>query len=483
MRNSLLILFFSILVSCENSSIPEPFGAIPSDRQLEWHKMKYYAFIHFGLNTFTDREWGYGDESPSLFNPSELDCRQWAKVAGEAGMEGIVITARHHDGFCLWPSGFTEHSVKNSPWKNGQGDIIRELREACDEYNLKLGIYLSPWDRNHAAYGSPAYIDYYRNQLRELLTNYGEIFEVWFDGANGGDGYYGGAYEMRRIDNKTYYDWENTWSVVRELQPGAVMFSDGGPDIRWIGNERGYADITNWCTMKSNTFYPGIGGVNDQLVHGIEDGDIWLPGEVDTSIRPGWFYHASEDDRVKDVNQLVDIWYNSVGMNGNLILNIPVDRRGLIHENDIKSLMGLKEYLDNAFSENYSLKATASASDVRGGVNKFSASMACDNDPESYWATDDDVHSASIELKFDKPNSLDAVMLQEYIRLGQRVTSFRIEALSDSGWTEAGSGTTIGNRRIVRIGPVTTSSLRISFEAKSCLTISNVEVYNTEGRD
>ncbi|TFH36004.1 MAG: alpha-L-fucosidase, partial [Bacteroidia bacterium] len=362
---SMLTLLICIITSCADEQAPAPFGATPSSRQLEWHRMQYYAFIHFGLNTFTDREWGYGDESPELFNPTDLDCRQWARVASEAGMEGIVITAKHHDGFCLWPSAYTEHSVKNSPWMEGKGDILKELRQACDEYGLKLGIYLSPWDRNHPQYGKPEYIEYYRNQLKELLSGYGEIFEVWFDGANGGDGYYGGAYEMRRIDNRTYYDWENTWEIVRKLQPGAVMFSDGGPDIRWIGNERGYADTTNWCTMKSNSFYPGIGGVNDQLVHGIEDGDIWLPGEVDTSIRPGWFYHQNEDERVKSVSSLVDIWYHSVGMNGNLILNLPVDRRGLINENDVRSLMGLKEYIDRAFSEELSKGAVVTASDVR----------------------------------------------------------------------------------------------------------------------
>lgn len=480
LKYTMLALLFTGLASCVNQEAPQPFGATPSERQLEWHQMKYYAFIHFGLNTFTDREWGYGDESPDLFNPVELDCRQWARVASEAGMEGIVITAKHHDGFCLWPSEFTEHSVKNSPWKNGEGDIIKELREACDEYGLKLGIYLSPWDRHHHSYGKPAYLEYYRNQLRELLTNYGEIFEVWFDGANGGDGFYGGAYEMRRIDNRTYYDWENTWAIVRELQPGAVMFSDGGPDIRWIGNERGYADVTNWCTMKSNTFYPGIGGVNDQLVHGIEDGDIWLPGEVDTSIRPGWFYHSSEDNMVKSVSQLVDIWYHSVGMNGNLILNLPVDHRGLVHENDIKSLMGLKEYIDRAFSDNLAKESVPEASNVRKPQKTYSAAMATDTDQASFWSTPDGITTASIELDFTKTVPLNAILLQEYIPLGQRVKSFKIETLDTAGnYTEVAAGTTIGNRRIISFDRIETGRLKITFEGKASLAVSNIEVYNT----
>lgn len=475
---SMLTLLICIITSCVDEQAPAPFGATPSSRQLEWHRMQYYAFIHFGLNTFTDREWGYGDESPELFNPTDLDCRQWARVASEAGMEGIVITAKHHDGFCLWPSAYTEHSVKNSPWMEGKGDILKELRQACDEYGLKLGIYLSPWDRNHPQYGKPEYIEYYRNQLKELLSGYGEIFEVWFDGANGGDGYYGGAYEMRRIDNRTYYDWENTWEIVRKLQPGAVMFSDGGPDIRWIGNERGYADTTNWCTMKSNSFYPGIGGVNDQLVHGIEDGDIWLPGEVDTSIRPGWFYHQNEDERVKSVSSLVDIWYHSVGMNGNLILNLPVDRRGLINENDVRSLMGLKEYIDRAFSEELSKGAVVTASDVRKPAREYQASAVCDNDPETYWATRDEVTNASIEFEFKEPVTINTILLQEYIRLGQRVTQFSIECLTDDEWTIAGTGTTIGNRRIISFNTISTTRIRVTLESKACLAISNIEIYH-----
>jgi len=478
-----LLLLLLLPASCTEVKTPAPYGATPSERQLQWHKMRFYAFIHFSPNTFTDKEWGYGDESPSVFNPIELDCRQWAKVARDAGMEGIIITAKHHDGFCLWPSRYTEHSVKNSPWREGRGDVIRELREACDEFGLKMGIYLSPWDRNHAAYGTPEYLDYYRSQLRELLTGYGEIFEVWFDGANGGDGYYGGARETRRIDNRTYYDWENTWKIVRELQPGAVMFSDAGPDVRWIGNERGYAAETNWCTIRGGSFFPGIGGVNAQLLTGHEDGNTWLPAEVDTSIRPGWFYHKSQDDRVKSTDQLVDIWYRSVGMNANLLLNLPPDQRGLIHENDIRALMGLKRYLDEAFAVDYSEGAQASASNVRGGSDVYEASRAVDSDPETFWATDDSVVDASLEIDFGRTIEVNAVLLQEYIRLGQRVCTFTIEAEQDGGaerdraFQKVAGGTTIGNRRIVRFETLRTPRLKIRIQAKVCPLISNVEIY------
>ena len=309
----------------------------PSARQLAWHQLQQYAFIHFTVNTFTDREWGNGDEPEKVFNPSDFDADQIVGTIQEAGLRGVVLTCKHHDGFCLWPSKYTEHSVKNSPWKNGKGDVVKEISAACRRHGLKFGVYLSPWDRNHKDYARPAYIAYYRNQLRELLTNYGPIFELWFDGANGGSGYYGGARERRNIDNRTYYDWENTWKLVRELQPDACMFSDGGPDLRWIGNESGFADETCWATLSRAGTYPGRAD-GRKLVQGERNGADWLPGEVDVSIRPGWFYHAREDQRVRSPANLLKIYYESVGRGANLILNIPPDRRGRIHENDVKSL-------------------------------------------------------------------------------------------------------------------------------------------------
>lgn len=482
--NSLFVLSIVLFIlSCKQVDPPQPYGAVPSDRQLEWHRMQYYAFIHFSPNTFTDMEWGYGDETPGIFNPESLDCMQWARVAREAGMEGIVITAKHHDGFCLWPSAYTEHSVKNSPWKNGKGDVLADLREACNAYGLKLGIYLSPWDRHHAAYGTPEYIDYYRNQLRELLSDYGEIFEVWFDGANGGDGYYGGSRETRRIDNTTYYDWENTRTIVRELQPMAVMFSDGGPDIRWIGNEQGYAGDPNWSTMDKEGFYPGVPGKTDQLGTGHEDGDTWLPAEVNTSIRPGWFYHASQDSLVKSLDKLIDIWFHSVGMNGNLILNIPPDQRGLIHENDVQRLMEFKAFRERAFGHNLAEMATAAASNHRGNDAVYDAANVLDNDTQSYWATDDEVAEAFVEISFDEPAAVNTVQIREYIPLGQRVKGFRIEAEAGGEFLEIANGITIGNRRLIKFETVVTNKIRIHLTGKACLLISDIALFNIPDMD
>ena len=309
---TLSLIFITKCISIESDL--EPVGPIPNKYQSDWQELEYYAFIHFNMNTFTNKEWGYGDEKPSQFNPTELDTRQWARVVKEAGMKGIIITAKHHDGFCLWPSKFTEHSVKNSPWKMGKGDLIRELSQACKEYGLKFGVYLSPWDRNHPSYGKSEYITYFRNQLRELLTEYGEIFEVWFDGANGGDGFYGGANEERRVDKKMYYDWPKTIELVRSLQPQAVIFSDAGPDIRWVGNEKGYANESTWSPIYRDSVFAGMPDFQ-RFASGQENGTHWVPTETDVSIRPGWYYHPEQDDQVKSLSKLVDIYYNSVGLN------------------------------------------------------------------------------------------------------------------------------------------------------------------------
>ena len=300
---------------------PAPHGPVPSQRQLRWHELEFYGFVHFSMNTFTDKEWGYGDESPALFQPSALDARQWVAAARAAGMAGIILTAKHHDGFCLWPSAYTTHSVKSSPWRDGHGDVVRELADACRESGMKLGLYLSPWDRNHAAYGTPAYIQYYRAQLQELLTQYGELFEFWFDGANGGDGYYGGARATRTIDRREYYGFPTLWEMVRAQQPGAILFSDAGPDIRWVGNEGGVASHTCWAKIKPEGI--AVGEVDDvtRLGWGEANGTVWRPAEVDVSLRPGWFYHAQEQP--KSLAALLDIYFTSVGRGCCLLLEHP----------------------------------------------------------------------------------------------------------------------------------------------------------------
>ncbi|MCG8311331.1 MAG: alpha-L-fucosidase [Cytophagales bacterium] len=463
---------------CDNTPPPGPVGPLPSERQLAWHELEFYAFVHFNMNTFTDMEWGFGGESPELFHPTALDCRQWAKVCKDAGMKGIILTAKHHDGFCLWPSGFTEHSVKNAPWKNGEGDVVRELADACKEYGLKLGLYLSPWDRNHAEYGTEAYITYFRNQLTELMTNYGEVFEVWFDGANGGTGYYGGANENRKVDRKTYYDWPNTRKIVRDLQPNAMMFSDAGPDVRWVGNEAGWAGETNWSILRRDEFWPGSPNYKE-LTNGHEDGTHWLPAEVDVSIRPGWYYHRSEDHKVKSVKQLVDIYYHSIGRNASFLLNFPVDNRGLIHEKDVERLMKMVEVIKKDFETNLATDIDIEASNTRGNSSKFKGENVIDGNKESYWATDDGVTKASIIFDFGTETTFNRFLAQEYIPLGQRVKKFSIEAYVDGDWKEIDAQTTIGYKRILRFANVTSSKLRFSvLDAKACPAISNIEIYH-----
>jgi alpha-L-fucosidase len=475
-KKIILGCFAAALVSCEVIP-PAPLEPVPSERQLTWQEMEFYAFVHFNMNTFTDKEWGFGDETPALFNPVKLDCRQWARICKDAGMKGIIITAKHHDGFCLWPSKFTEHSVKNSPWKEGHGDVIRELSDACKEYGLKMGIYLSPWDRNHPDYGKPEYINYYRNQLRELLTGYGEIFEVWFDGANGGSGFYGGANETRLIDQKNYYDWPNTIKIVRELQPGACMFSDAGPDIRWCGTERGWVNATNWSLLRRDEYFPGC-SCAEQLQTGDEDGTHWVPAEVDVSIRPGWFYHESEDTLVKSLSDLLDIYYQSVGRNGALLLNIPVGRHGLIHERDSEQLLKFAEAIKTDFSNEKAAGKSVEVSNVRAHSRKYKAININDNNRETYWATDDSVTSASLVINLGKPTEIQRFLVQEYIKLGQRVQAFTVEAYVDEQWIELARETTIGYKRILRFPAVTTTKIRFTIlKSKVSPVISNIELY------
>ncbi len=476
---------FAVCVLCVALSIaetgfavepPKPYGPVPSPRQLRWHELEVYGFLHFGPNTFTDKEWGYGDEPETIFHPTDFDADQIASVAEAAGMRGLILTAKHHDGFCLWPSAYTEHSVKNSDWLDGKGDVVKAISEACRRHGLLFGVYLSPWDRNHADYGTPAYLAYYRNQLRELLTNYGPIFEVWFDGANGGDGYYGGARTTRRIDNRTYYDWENTWKIVRELQPDACMFSDAGPDVRWVGNEAGYAGETCWATVRRGEAVPGSAD-RRALNEGVRDGDMWCPAEVDVSIRPGWFYHASQDNQVKSVEKLLDIYYASVGRGCNLLLNIPPDRRGRIHENDAKILKEWHAVLEATFAVDLARGATVSGP-ARGGDTRFAPGNVVDGDPDTYWATDDDVHTASLVIELPKPTTFNVVRIREYLPLGQRIDAFALDRWEGDAWHEFAAATSIGARRLLRTDTITTSKIRLRItQAAACPAVSEVALF------
>lgn len=469
----------AFLLCCFSSgaqnNAPAPCGPIPSENQIRWQEMQYYAFVHFSLNTYTDQSWGYGNEDIKLFNPTALDCRQWARICKNAGMKGIILTVKHHCGFCLWPSKYTEYSVKNAPWKNGKGDVVREMADACREYGLKLGIYLSPWDRNRADYGKPEYITYFRNQLTELLTNYGPIFEIWFDGANGGSGYYGGANETRMIDRKTYYDWANTYKLVRKLQPGIVIWNDGGDraDLRWVGTEGGSVGETNWSLLNATGDVP-----YNMLHYGVENGDAWVPAEVNTSIRPEWFYHAREDKLVKSVPQLMDTYYNSIGHNGNLLLNFPIMPNGLINPIDEKNALDFGKAVKAAFSINLAKNKPATASNVRAASKYFGAGNVTDGDKDTYWATDDDVKAASLTIDLGRLTRFNRFLVQEYIRLGQRVKTFTVEGLVDSQWQELAKGTTIGYKRIISFPTVRATKVRLHItDAKACLAISNAGVY------
>jgi len=456
---------------------PAPFGPVPSARQVAWHETEFYGFVHFTINTFTDREWGYGDESPELFNPTDFSAEQIVRTMADGGMEGLILTAKHHDGFCLWPSKFTDHSVKGSPWKNGRGDMVKEFADACRRNGLKFGIYLSPWDRNHKDYGRPEYITYYRNQLGELLTRYGPIHEVWFDGANGGDGYYGGAREKRNINRQTYYDWSNTWEIVRELQPGACIFSDGGPDVRWVGNERGHAGDPCWATLNRDDFAPGEADTR-RLNQGDRPGTHWVPAECDVSIRPGWFYHPKEDGQVKTPAQLMDLYFASVGRGASFLLNLPPDRRGRIPEADVKSLVEFRKRLDVLFAHDLVGDARITASNIRGGDRQFAAQQVSDDRPDTYWATDDEVTSAELVVDLGKPVTFNVVRLRESISLGQRVDAFALDQWNQGRWEEFAGGTSIGNCRLVRGQAVTTGKVRLRItKAGACPVISELGLF------
>ena len=453
---------------------PAPGMIEPSARQRAWQELEFIGFLHFGMNTFTDREWGDGTEDPRLFNPTALDARQWVRACRDAGMKQIIITAKHHDGFCLWPSRYTEHSVKNSPWRDGKGDVVREVADACREAGLKLGIYLSPWDRHEPSYGdSPRYNAYYKHQLTELLTNYGPISEVWFDGACG-EGSNGKRQE---------YDWAGYIAVVRRLQPDAVIFSDAGPDVRWVGNEQGFAGETNWSTLHRGEFYPGTPNAQP-LATGHEDGTHWVPAECDVSIRPGWFYHAAEDAQVKPVGQLLDIYYQSVGRNAVMLLNVPPDPRGLIADVDAARLREFRAVLDETFAHDLTLGRPATATDVLDNGPTYAASNAVDGDSQTAWRIEKRVTRAELTIDLGTPVTFDRAAVQEDIRQGQRVRAFAVEAWDGTAWRAFAEGTTIGHKRLLRFDPVTAARVRLVIrDTHVCPAISAFGLFKASPRE
>ena len=462
------------MTSCTKENAPEPINPIPSQEQIDWQKLETYAFIHFGLNTYNDLEWGYGNTPASTFNPVNIDCEQWVATLKQCGMKGVILTAKHHDGFCLWQTETTDYSIANSPYKNGKGDMVKELSDACKKYGLKFGLYLSPWDRNNSEYGREDYVETYHKQIDELTSNYGDLFEFWFDGANGGNGYYGGADETRSIDARKYYDYERARDTILKRHPDAMIFGGTCQTIRWVGNEQGWAGDTDWCMIN-----PELSDHTKHLNHGSENGTHWIPAEVDVSIRPGWFYHKREDHQVKSVAQLTDIYYRSVGHNANLLLNFPINLDGKIPALDSLRATEWHEVIVNDFKDNILKNAEVRVDNERG--RKFKAENVIDDDWNTYWATDDDYNFGTISFSFDKPVKMNRVVLQEYIALGQRVKDFYMEGELNGKWFKINpfdTLSTIGYKRIVRFNTVELDKLIIYFEeSRGPLCINNIEAY------
>lgn len=462
---------------------PKPYGPLPTQRQLEWHDTEFYGLIHFTPTTYENKEWGYGDADPRVFNPQQFSAEQIVKAAKDGGMRGIVLVAKHHDGFALWPTKTTEYNISKSPFRDGKGDMVKEFEEAARKHGLRFGIYCSPWDRNSPAYGSPQYLQIYRDQLTELYTNYGELFMSWHDGANGGDGYYGGAREKRAIDNTVYYDWDNTWSeLTRKLQPKANIFSDVGWDVRWVGNEKGVAAETHWATFTPqppagvNHAVPGQANYPESPV-GHRDGKFWMPAECDVPMRKGWFYHPEE--KAKSPEELFSLYLQSVGRGAALDLGLAPDTRGLLDDGDVAVLKALGQKLTHTFRENLLRGANLKASNVRGYNSVYGTKNLVDNRKDTYWATDDDFETPNLTITFSRPVTFDIFDIREYIRLGQRIEKFTIEVEEDGKWKKIHEGTSVGSRRLVRFDqPVTAQKLRLNItKCPAAVVISELGLY------
>lgn len=436
----------------------------PTAAQLAWHNMEFYLFAHFGPNTFTDLEWGHGNEKEEVFNPTQLDCNQWCRVAKAAGAKGIIITAKHHDGFCLWPSKFSKHTVRESKWKDGKGDVLKELSAACKKYGLKFGVYISPWDRNHPDYGTEKYNDVFVNMMTELFTNYGPIWELWWDGANG-EGPNG---------KKQVYDWKRFKATARKLSPNTVIFSDVGPDIRWVGNENGIAGATNWNTLDTDGFEPGLlAPITDTLNKGNINGKYWIPAECDVSIRPGWFYHKAEDNKVKTPEQLFQLYLKSVGRGANLLLNVPPDGRGLFTVYDSAALVGFKKLREESFKNNIAKKAKIYVVKDSEIVNadflidgKSSTSVTVVNNGSDF-----------INLKFSSPKKINCLVFKEDLKQGQKAGSFYFQ-LRTPKELQTFQQTTMGNKRVITFPSMYADNIFVYLQsAKGQITITEVEAY------
>ena len=450
---------------------PAPFGPVPTARQIQWHEMEQYAFAHFSVNTFADKEWGFGNEQEAVFNPTAFDAGQIVRAAKSAGMKGLILTAKHHDGFCLWPAKSTPHNITASPYKKGKGDIVREMADACKQEGLKFGVYVSPWDRNHADYGGPGYVQAYHAQIRELATGYGPIFEMWFDGASGGSGFYGGKGGSRRIDYNTYYGWKEIRAMIRELQPDCAIwcgqYAESNrlhwADSRWGGSEGGDVGEPCWNAVDSKVMNAG-----EMWSQGRRNGDLWCPAEGDVSIRPGWFWHESQNGQVKSPEKLMEIYLSCVGRGANLILNMPPDRRGQLHENDLASLKGYGDHLRQTFAVNLAADAKMQASNTRshdGLADPFyGPQRLVDADRWSAWVTDDDVHTAEAIMELAGEKTFNLIRLREDIRLGQRVEGVTVDAWdaqAGGAWKEIAKAQSVGANRLWRVPKTTAGKLRL----------------------
>ena len=463
MRPALLIL---LCTSINCFSQPTKFhDPVPTRQQLAWHNMEFYLFAHFGPNTFTDKEWGEGTEAEDVFDPTNLDCRQWCRIAKAAGAKGIIITAKHHDGFCLWPSKYSTHTVRESKWRNGKGDVLKELSQACKEYGLKFGVYISPWDRNHPKYGTPAYNDVFVGMMKEIFKNYGPIWELWWDGANG-EGPNG---------KKQVYDWDRFKKTVRALSPNTIIFSDVGPDARWCGNENGIAGETNWNFLDTVGFTPGKGSPPvDTLNHGNVNGKVWLPAECDVSIRPGWFYHKEQDDKVKTPEQLFGLYLKSVGRGANLLLNVPPDRTGKITAIDSAALVGFKKLREQSFQDNLSTHAVKEFH-YKGVIYK--RDKFGDNNDETFQSALD-YKRASYWIKFDLQRKINCIVLKEYIKNGQHVSNATLYLLQGTDVVRTIPLTTIGHMRVVTFPAEDVSAIQfVIADAKGTPLISEIGTY------
>ena len=460
---------------------PQPYGALPSARQLAWHQAEVYGLVHFTPTTFENKEWGYGDADPKIFNPKEFDADKIVAAFKAGGLKGLVLVAKHHDGFALWPTKTAAYNISQSPFRDGKGDMVKEFEQACRKAGLKFGVYCSPWDRNNPVYGSHEYVKIYRQQLTELYTNYGELFMSWHDGANGGDGYYGGERATRKIDRSTYYGWDTTWAITRKLQPMANLFSDIGWDVRWVGNESGFAGETSWATftpVPANGMNEAIPGNLNHEVNpfGTRGGKNWVPAECDVPLRPGWFYHPQQKGKTKTPEQLFSLYLKSVGMGAGLDLGIAPDTRGLLDDEDVKSLEGFGKLVAESFKNNLAQAATLRVSNKRS--KSYKGMFVLDQMIDSYWATEDTVKTADINLTWTSDQTFDLIKMREYIPLGQRIDSVEVDAMINGNWTKIAAATSIGACRIIHLSePVKTSQLRFRIAAPVCIAMSEVGVY------